>query len=132
MKPKIFLQMRGLEKKLVKQARKKGGAKKPKAPQNQERTRQGNQKRQELGEAMATLFGCGYGPEGDTVHRSPYGELSEVWGPPEEGVPEGTKCKCLSGDRSSCKKHPSREKVRTGRFIQGWRKIKGVCEFLYI
>ena len=40
----------------------------------------------------------------------------QINGPAEEGC-EGKHCYCLAMNRSSCKKHPSRIKVRTGHFI---------------
>ena len=43
--------------------------------------------------------------------------LVETNGPAEEGC-EGKHCRCLSLTYSSCKKHPSREKVRTGHFVK--------------
>ena len=41
----------------------------------------------------------------------------ETNGPPEAGAKGWRQCHCLALDRSSCKKHPSREKVQTGHFI---------------
>ena len=43
--------------------------------------------------------------------------LVETNGPAEKGAKKGAKCRCLSLRWSSCKKHPSRIKVRTGHFI---------------
>ena len=38
-------------------------------------------------------------------------------GDAEKGVPEGTPCTCNTRKSPSCKKHPSREKVPTGRTV---------------
>jgi len=43
--------------------------------------------------------------------------LVETNGPAEKGAKGWRQCDCLKMGRSSCKKHPSREKVRTGHFI---------------
>ena len=45
------------------------------------------------------------------------GSLLEINGPAEEGAKGWTQCHCLTLKYSSCLKHPSREKVRTGHFI---------------
>ena len=52
--------------------------------------------------------------------------LVESNGPAEPGVPKGTKCTCLSLYKSSCKKHPSREQVRTGHYIVGKTQRRAV------
>ena len=52
--------------------------------------------------------------------------LVEINGPAEKGVPAGTKCACLTLASSSCKKHPSRIKVRTGHYIVGKTRRRAV------
>ena len=51
--------------------------------------------------------------------------LVESNGPAEEGC-EGKTCLCLSLTKSSCKKHPSRIKVRTGHYIVGKTRRRAV------
>ena len=115
---KYLLMRKGLMKKRQTKPAKKGGAKKPKCPRRQRGGRRAIQTCHEFGPAMAKVYGCGYGPEGDHVPRHPDGHLQEMWGPAEKDTPKGAKCHCLSKDKRVCKKHPSREKVRTGRYIK--------------
>ena len=50
----------------------------------------------------------------------------EINGPAEEEGCEKKQCRCLSLGHSSCKKHPSCEKVRTGHFIVGKTQRRAV------
>ena len=68
----------------------------------------------------ATLFAKAMGicpRDCEVLVHGPDGRRVEINGLAEEGVPKGTRCHCLSLLKSSCKKHPSREKIRTGHFI---------------
>ena len=76
--------------------------------------------REETKGQKATLFAQAMGicpRDCEVLTHGPNGDFAETNGPPEEGVPANTVCHCLSLDSSSCKKHPSRKKVRTGHFI---------------
>ena len=56
--------------------------------------------------------------------REPGGRFMGINGDAEKGVPEGTPCTCNTRKSPSCKKHPSRTKVRTGHYIV----CKSVCK----
>ncbi len=58
----------------------------------------------------------GPGPNGEFVERGPDGTFAIINGLPEKGC-EGNECRCNDERYSSCKAHPSREKVRTGKFV---------------
>ncbi len=78
----------------------------------------------------ATLFAqalgrCAPGYE-VLIHEPGKPGFIEITGPAEKGVPKGTRCRCLSLDKSSCKKHPSIIKVRTGHYIVGKTQRRAV------
>ena len=65
--------------------------------------------------ARKALGKSGPGPAGEFVERAPGGTFVNINGLPEKGC-EGKECRCGDVHVSSCKAHPSREKVRTGQF----------------
>ena len=65
--------------------------------------------------ARLALGMSGPGPAGEFVERGPDGTFVNINGLPEKGC-EGKKCRCNDVLLSSCPAHPSRKKVRTGRF----------------
>ena len=75
----------------------------------------------------ATLFAqamgtCAPGYE-VLIHEPGKAGFIEINGRAEEGC-EGKKCQCLNLAKSSCKKHPSRKKVRTGHFVASPTKAR--------
>ena len=72
-----------------------------------------------MGAALAKAYDVeGVGADGTWISFYPGGGfVKDLNGEAEEGVPEGTRCNCLNRVEPSCKKHPSRTKVRTGGFI---------------
>ena len=71
----------------------------------------------EKGKAARKALGkSGPGPEGEFVERGPDGTFAIINDLPEKGC-EGNECRCNDPRRSSCKAHPSRIKVRTGRKV---------------
>ena len=88
-------------------------------PKRQQSAREGHAYKLKMSPALAEAFGVeGVGADGSFIAFYPNGGfVKDLNGPAEPGVPEGTRCNCLNRIEPSCKKHPSRIKVKTGGFI---------------